>query len=211
MANAQPRNLSVGKVPSDLKLVRLSGHVEDPATKAREDEPANTTAIATDASDKEALAVASDPTSDVSQLEPSPADHVAPSVLSELNEAWKIRDEIHRLANSNANAFVWLPADFAPQLWRSYNQLLIDMERRIRFGSPSVVSSIDQILQRDLQDLKTLRNSIQSTNATDYQARPESVLQMLLDATYEFHTHRQHGQLTVSEFNSAHKSSTKQV
>ncbi|MCA9200166.1 MAG: hypothetical protein KDA87_21655, partial [Planctomycetales bacterium] len=125
------------------------------------------------------------------------------SIFAQLNEAWKIRDEIHRLANSNADAFVWLPSDFAPHLWRSYNQLLVDMERRIRFGSPSVVSSVEKILQRDLQDLKTLRNSIESKDATDSRARPESALQMLLEATFDFHSQRQSSSLTVSEFNSS--------
>ena len=95
-------------------------------------------------------------------------------VRSLLDEAWTFRDEFGDRKQS------WSPADYAPHLWREYQELLLGYERQYRAGEAFAAAKLAENLEKDVLSLKKLLHN--ETTATT----PEATVRRLADAQRHF-------------------------
>lgn len=77
---------------------------------------------------------------------------VSPQLLEArrlLAEAWTAQDEFQHRTTAGA----WLPADYAPHLWREYQETLLGYEQRLWAGQAFEASQIAASLQREVRPL----------------------------------------------------------
>ncbi len=81
------------------------------------------------------------------------AEKVEPSEQAAelLLRAWQLRDELASRARHELS-----PVDFAPQLWREFEAMLLAAERQLRFGAPDAAPEVIAHLQRHILPLDKL-------------------------------------------------------
>ena len=62
---------------------------------------------------------------------PASSPQAARQVADLLEQGWRLRDR----AQQRSPAALWTPVDYAPHLWRAYQELLLGYERRYRSGA----------------------------------------------------------------------------
>ena len=106
---------------------------------------------------------------------PSPADRQVGALLT---EAWRLRDRAERRTKKSP----WTPVDYAPHLWRAYQELLLDYEFRRRAGAQYDAEELAKEIKKrilplgDLLDGKPLPDAVDKT----------SILGRLADARTRF-------------------------
>ncbi|HTN74911.1 MAG TPA: carboxypeptidase-like regulatory domain-containing protein [Pirellulaceae bacterium] len=96
---------------------------------------------------------------------PSPAEQAAALLL----RGWQLRDELASRARHGLS-----PVDFAPELWREYEALLLSAERQLRFGSSAAAADVTARLQRDILPLDKLYD-LELTPPADPQSLAEKI------------------------------------
>ena len=82
-------------------------------------------------------------------VESNPAAKEVPAsrLAKALADAWRRRD---RLQDRNSCRGGWTPADYAPHLWREYQELLLKLDRRSRAGTAFDPAKLTAEIARDL-------------------------------------------------------------
>lgn len=92
-----------------------------------------------------------------------------------LSDAWNLCDALQDRTKEP-----WSPVDYAPHLWREYEELLLGYERRHRAGAAFGAEQLANDLDRDVLSLKKL---LQNETAT---VTAEMIVRRLVDARRQF-------------------------
>ena len=98
------------------------------------------------------------------------------SIRQQIEQAWELRDSCQSFQDS-----VWLPLDFAPQLWRRLNIILVDLEREYRCDALRNTQTKLQIEIEQLTHLLGVTDSFRNNERfRDKPSNEPSVAQLII-------------------------------